>query len=250
MTAPLISTTTTAATGGSTWVLGPSLGTDFSIWNDAVNLFPQELATVRWDLPGHGASPAPSSPFSMADLATGVVRELDRIGIDRVRVAGVSLGGMVSLQLALDHPDRVDEVVMICSAPHIGNADLWNQRASQVLEHGTESLLEATPSRWFTETFCERFPATVERMLATLASVDDRGYAWCAQALRDADLRPRLGELRVPFAIIAGAADPIIPLDDARAAADAATDGELRVIPHTSHLAVVEAPSAVARALV
>ncbi len=249
MTVPLVSTSHRALGGGLPWLLGPSLGTDSTIWDAAVDLLPGDAASVRWDLPGHGTSAPPASRFSISELAEAVIRALDFLGIERVRAAGVSLGGVVSLQLALDFPDRVEAIAMICSLPRIGTHESWQARAEQVLADGTGSLVGATPDRWFTPSFRQASPRTVESMLAALDSVDDAGYAYCALALGDADLRPRLAELTVPLKMIVASDDPVISVDEARSTSDRVGRGCLSVIADASHLAVVEKPAAVVDAL-
>jgi len=227
-------------------VLGPSLGSTTAIWDRAVPYLAPTHPVLRWDLPGHGSSPATAAPFSTGEIAQGVLRAADAAGIDRFAAVGISLGGVVSLELALAAPDRVSSVIMICSLPKIGTPETWLQRASDVRAMGTPWLVTGSAARWFTPAFLEAEPDVASRVLNGLLDLDDESYALCADALREVDLRDRIAGLGMPFTIIAGELDPIIPIEDARAAVSAARDGHLHIVEGASHLAAVERPDVVA----
>lgn len=250
MTAPVIVGTASAPPTSSgdalALVLGPSLGSTTAVWDRAVPYLAPTHPVLRWDLPGHGSSPATAAPFSTAEIAQGVLRAADAAGIDRFAAVGISLGGIVSLELALAAPDRVAAITMICSLPKIATPETWSQRASDVRTMGTPSLVTASAGRWFTPAFLEAEPEVASRVLNGLLELDDESYALCADALRVADLRDRVAGLPMPFTIIAGELDPIIALEDARAAVATARDGHLHVIEGASHLAAVEQPDVVA----
>ncbi len=250
MTVPVIVATRTAPDGGHdgarTLVLGPSLGTTTAIWDRARPLLAPARPLLGWDLPGHGASPATAKPFTTAELAEGVRRAIDAAGIETYAYAGISLGGIVGLQLALDDPKRVTGLAMVCSLPKIGVAETWLQRAADVRAMGTPSLVTATASRWFAPRFLEREPDISARVLHGLLDIDDESYALCVDALRETDLRDRVSELAIPLSLIVGDSDPVIPLDQARATVAAAPHGTLHVIADAAHLAAVEHPAEVA----
>lgn len=102
-------------------VLGPSLGTSATaLWGDCASHLADVFDVLAWDLPGHGHNRAvPDEPFSMAELATGVLRVVDDVLAGRGEVggpfscAGDSVGGAVGLQLLLDAPDRVTSAVLL-----------------------------------------------------------------------------------------------------------------------------------------
>ncbi|MEO8262987.1 MAG: alpha/beta fold hydrolase [Pseudolysinimonas sp.] len=250
MTVPVIAATWTQTDGGHDgarpFVLGPSLGTTTAIWDRIRRLLAPSHSLLAWDLPGHGASPAATDPFTIEELAAGVLAAIDAADVTKFAYAGISLGGVVGLQLALDAPKRLTDLAMICSLPKIGTADGWLQRSADVRAMGTPSLVTATAGRWFTPAFLEREPEVASRVLHGLLDIDDESYALCVDALRETDLRDRVAELRMPFHLIVGDSDPIIPLDEARATVDAAHDGTLHVIAEASHLAAVEHPATVA----
>ena len=73
-------------------ILGPSLGTDTHLWDLAAPALREHYAILRWDLPGHGASPSARDSFTLSELADAVVALADSYGISNFYHAGVSHG--------------------------------------------------------------------------------------------------------------------------------------------------------------
>lgn len=251
MTVPDIRLTSLATGGGGLpFLLGPSLGSRVGrVWNEVRPLLADRHPLFGWDLPGHGSSPATAEPFTVDEIAEGVLRAADDAGLGRFAVAGVSLGGVVSLALALLAPDRVTVTTLVCSLPRIGSPEVWEERAAQVRSSGTPSLVQGSAARWFAAGFIEAAPTVASPLLNDLMDVDDESYALCAEALGATDLRSRVRDLVMPFHIIAGEVDPVVPLADAEEAVASARAGKLHVIADASHLVVVEKPAEVAAIL-
>lgn len=250
MTVPSI-TVTALSTGGSgiPFLLGPSLGTRVAaVWGPVLPLLAADHPVFAWDLPGHGTSPATTTPFSIDEVAAAVSVGADDAGLSHYAAAGVSLGGLVSLAVALRSP-AVSAVTLVCALPKIGTAEAWAERARQVRASGTPSLVSGSSQRWFAPGFIEQEPMLTGGLLKDLMDVDDESYALCVDALAAADYRERVSQLTVPFTVIAGEVDAVIPLADADAAVSSARRGRLEVLPHTSHLASVERPAEVAAIL-
>ncbi|WP_182900770.1 3-oxoadipate enol-lactonase [Microbispora sp. H10830] len=224
-------------------VLGPSLGTTLDLWEPQLPALTRTWRVLRYDLPGHGGSPS-ASGFTVDDLAAGVLALLDRHGLDAVAYGGVSLGGAVGTTLALRAPDRVASLALCCTSARFGTAESWRERAALVRAEGTKPLAEATRRRWFTAGFPD-----AERYLDMLSAADPEGYASCCEALAVFDVRDRLGEVRAPALLIAGAEDPATPPSDAEALARGIPDAELLVVPGAAHLATAERPDVVNEAI-
>ncbi|MGW0531319.1 bifunctional 3-oxoadipate enol-lactonase/4-carboxymuconolactone decarboxylase PcaDC [Streptomyces sp. NPDC003032] len=226
-------------------LLGPSLGTSTALW-DAVA---PELATahrvVRWDLPGHGGSPADliGPGATVADLAGLVLALADALGVDRFAYAGVSIGGAVGLHLAAHHPKRVTGLAAICTSAHFGGAEPWRQRAATVRREGLAALAESAPQRWFTPGF------TVPALVADHRAADPDAYAACCDALAAYDLRDAMPTITAPTLVIAGREDPATPPAHAREIADTVPGASLMELAGASHLAPAERPAAVTAAL-
>ncbi|MBB5867405.1 3-oxoadipate enol-lactonase/4-carboxymuconolactone decarboxylase [Allocatelliglobosispora scoriae] len=229
-------------------LLGPSLGTSLAVWNAQVPALARDFRVVRWDLPGHGGSPADliGSGAAVTGLARLVVGIADHLGIDRFTHLGISLGGAVGASLALDHPDRIDSLVLVCSSARFGEPGGWHDRAALVRAHGTATLIQAARSRWFTNGFAD--PAA-DRLIADLSAADPAAYAACCDALAAFDLRADLHRITAPTLIVAGRDDIATPPAHARALADGIAAATLVEIPHAAHLAPVEQPRAVDAAL-
>jgi pimeloyl-ACP methyl ester carboxylesterase len=104
------------------------------------------------------------------------------------------------------------------------------------------ALLEPTRARWFTPEFRESDPGTVERLIGMIASTPPVGYAGCCDALAAYDASSRLGEIGAPTRVIAGAQDPVITPEVARALTAGIPDADLVVIEDASHIANVAQP--------
>src|ERR1700727_1816664 len=74
-----------------------SLGTDLTMWLPQTEVLKPHFCTVRYDLRGHGASEVPPGPYSMDDLGSDLIALLDRLGIERASLCGLSIGGMISM---------------------------------------------------------------------------------------------------------------------------------------------------------
>ncbi|WP_231482576.1 bifunctional 3-oxoadipate enol-lactonase/4-carboxymuconolactone decarboxylase PcaDC [Nocardioides sp. URHA0020] len=234
-------------------VLGPSLGTSAAtLWTACAEGLTDAFDVLAWDLPGHGHNRSvPEEPFTMAELAAGVLRVVDDILEQRGDLggsfcyAGDSVGGAVGLQLLLDSPARVDAAVLLCTGAQIGSPESWAERIGQVRASGTPVLVGASAERWFGPGFLEREPERGAALLHALSDAVDEGYAQVCAALASYDVRGRLGEIAAPVLAIAGSADVATPPERLREIVDGVADGRYVELPGVAHLAPAEAPSAV-----
>jgi 3-oxoadipate enol-lactonase/4-carboxymuconolactone decarboxylase len=235
-------------------VLGPSLGTSAgALWTDCAHHFTDDFDVVAWDLPGHGHNRAvPDEPFTMAELAEGVLRLVADVQEQRgdddapFAYAGVSVGGCVGQQLLLDHAGLVSAAALICTGARIGDEQAWTERIALVRASGTSSLVTAAAERWFAPGFLERQASRSSALLHALSDAVDTGYVAACHALAGFDVRDRLGEITAPVLAIAGAHDPVCPPALLEQIADGVRDGRLVVVAGAGHQAPAEQPEEVA----
>ncbi len=229
-------------------VLGNSLGTTTALWDRQLPALHRRFRVLRFDHRGHGGSGVVGGPYRIDDLADDVLELLDALGLARVSYCGVSMGGMVGMWLAGHAPERIDRLVLCCTAAGFPTAQPWLDRAAAVRASGTGSIASAAVGRWFTPAFRERSPAVVAAFEAELSAVDDEGYAGCCEALAAMDLRCVLPVIEAPTAVIAGEADEATPPDWGRFVADSIPGASFHLVPG-AHLANVEAADEVSAVL-
>lgn len=240
------------ATTNPLLVLLPSLGTTTALWDGVVAALRADprtagLRILRIDLPGHGASPAAAEPFTIAELAEGVLAVVDEAGGGAFHVAGVSLGGATALELAVAHPDRVLSLVLSCSGARIGTPDGWAERAASVRASGTASLVTGSAARWFAPGFLERDAGgSGARTLGALVDIDDESYACCTDALAGFDRTGDLGALAAPTLAISGEHDTVTTPASMQDLADDIPGARHVALDGASHLAVLEEPASAA----
>ncbi|HEV2783435.1 MAG TPA: 3-oxoadipate enol-lactonase [Actinophytocola sp.] len=230
-------------------VLGNSLGTTVAMWEPQLAALTERFRVVRYDHRGHGASPLDENPCQLEDLGGDVLAMLDVLGLDRVHLGGLSLGGMVAMWVAAHAPERVDRLVLLCTSARIAPPEMWAERARTVREHGMAAIADVMVGRWFTPRFAAEHPDVVAWAKDQLTGTPAAGYAGCCGAIQVMDLAPLLGSITAPTLVIAGAQDPATPPDHARRLADGIPEARLEILPDAAHLANVEQPEAVTRLL-
>src|SRR6266446_542151 len=106
--------------------------------------------------------------------------------------------------------------VQCSTGAKIGTPETWNARIDAVRKGGTKSIAAATMERWFTASFREREPQTVERIKHMVESTSAEGFIACCEALREADFRESISAIRVPTLVISGTHDSGTPPADGK----------------------------------
>jgi 3-oxoadipate enol-lactonase len=228
---------------GPVVMLGASLGTDLSLWDDLAADLARDHRVVRFDTRGHGRSPAPEGGYTVGGLAADVVALADELGVDRFAYVGLSLGGAIGQVLALAHPQRLTSLVLACTAPVFGEPATWRDRAGLVRREGLDSLVEPTFARWFTDDFRASDPEAVGWVREMFLATPRAGYAGCCEALAAYDVTDRLGRIAVPTRVVAGAEDPGTPPEVGRSMVAAIRDADLVVIEGAAHIANLARPT-------
>jgi 3-oxoadipate enol-lactonase len=228
--------------GAPPLVLAHALGTDHTLFDGVVPRLARAWRVVRYDARGHGASEAPALAPDLARLGRDVLALLDHLAIARAHVGGVSIGGLTALWLGVHAAARVDRLVLANTAARIGSATAWTERQQLVERGGLAAVADATLARWCTARFRERDPSATARLRATLLATSLPGYLGACAALRDADLRGEVSQVRAPTLVVTGAHDVATPPADGAWLA-AAIPGATLVELDAAHLAPIEAAS-------
>ncbi|OAI91448.1 3-oxoadipate enol-lactonase [Pseudomonas putida] len=200
--------------GAPVLVLSNSLGTNLHMWDTQVPAFAAHFRVLRYDTRGHGQSLVTEGPYSIEQLGRDVLSLLDALEIDKAHFCGLSMGGLIGQWLGINAPERLDRLVVCNTAAKIASPEVWNPRIETVLrdrEAAMVGLRDASIARWFTPAYSEANPESAKRITDMLAATSPEGYAANCAAVRDADFRDRLGEIKAPLLVISGTADAVTP---------------------------------------
>lgn len=236
------------AAGKPAIVLLNSIATTLHLCDRLAPLLLDDFRLLRVDTRGHGGSDAPSGDYSLDLLADDVLAAMDAAGIDSAILCGVSLGGMISMTLALKAPERVNGLLLACTSAAF-DAQFWTDRIAAVRAYGVASIADASIARFFSDRFALENPELVAAFRGDIIAMSSDGYAGCGAAIRDMHLLDRLGAVRAPTVVAAGAFDNATPYQGHGDRIVAAIPGARAVLLQTGHLSCVEDPHGFERAL-
>ena len=219
---------------------------DGSMWDDQVDALAARFRTFVPDLRGHGRSEAPPGPYTMADHVADLARLLDRLGIERAALVGLSMGGYVTMNFLAAHPERVWAAVLVDTRAegdteqHRANREI---QAKEVAVVGMGPFVEGGIPRMFApKTIAER-PDLVERYRRMVGPARPAAVVAALQGLAARpDVTSALRGVRCATLVVAGSEDVVTPPANARLIAGAVPGAELEIIEGVGHLSNMEAP--------
>jgi 3-oxoadipate enol-lactonase / 4-carboxymuconolactone decarboxylase len=234
---------------GTPLVFINSLGTNLHLWDALLPHLPAQFRRVRYDKRGHGLSDIPPAPYTLQDHTRDLAALLEQLEIEASILVGISVGGLIAMDYALQYPDRVRALILCDTAPRIGTQESWSERIRSVRQEGLDALAGAILERWFTPTFAAQHPADWQGFTHMLLQTALEGYTGTCAALRDADLRDQVGRIAAPSLVLCGVLDPTTTPGLMLELAEALPDASFQVIDSAAHLPCVEQPQAVAVAI-
>lgn len=232
-------------------VLLNSVGSTNAMWTPCLAPLIEQFRVIRIDTRGHGDSPAspPGQQCTIEDLADDVLLTLEHIGVERVALAGLSLGGMIGMWIAAHRPERVSRLALLCTSACLDDDQLWLDRAATVRDAGLAAIADAVVARWVTAGLAERDPELLVQLVSMVRSADAESYAQCAEAIAALDLRDELARIAAPTLVIGGADDQATPLPHQQALVAGIAGARLVVLEQAAHVLTVEQPGRVAALL-
>ncbi|MEO8294008.1 MAG: alpha/beta fold hydrolase [Gemmatimonadota bacterium] len=214
-----------------------------SIWRHQIGAL-EGWRRIAPDLRGMGESDAPDLGYSMATYAADLIALLDAIGVEKVVLCALSMGGYVAFEIVRAHRARVSGLVLVATkavADSVEGRKARDMAAATARERGAAAVAESMLPKMVANETSEQIR---QQVLAMMESTPVPGIVGALTAMRDRpDSSSLLSELAsVPTLVLAGESDQLIPLADITRMADAIPSAEFRVVPRAAHLVPVEQP--------
>ncbi|HWQ94324.1 MAG TPA: pimeloyl-ACP methyl ester esterase BioH [Gammaproteobacteria bacterium] len=224
------------------------------VWEETAAHLANDFRVTCIDLPGHGRSAAIPESYTLQTLAKWILSVAPQQAI----WLGWSLGGMLAMQCAATHPERVTKLILVASTPRFTHSADWShgissevfEQIAQELEHDAKKTI-----RRFLALQLRGSERAHESLTALNHAVFRHGLPATAalrgglNILRDADLRTHLARISSPALVIAGERDPLIPLQAGDYLAENLPNGKLLTLPKSGHAPFLSHPSEFLRAI-
>jgi len=210
---------------------------------------------IVFDNRGTGDSDRPGGLFTMDDLVGDAIAVLDAAGERSAHVIGVSMGGMIAQNLALDHPDRVRSLALCCTHPGGRRVEGWPWRmlASIALRPlvGPGGTFKIIAPLLYSERTRVGNPDRLEADIRMRSEevTPARTAVGQAAAIAAHDTCERLHDLQMPVLVVHGEEDRLVPVENGRELARLIPGAELRIVPNAGHLLGTDAEQETAEAL-
>jgi pimeloyl-ACP methyl ester carboxylesterase len=229
-------------------VLIQGMALDRSGWGPVLRKLRRHFRLVLVDNRGSGRSGLPAASFDVADMAGDVVAVLDGAGIRRAHVMGASLGGMVAQELAIDHPERVDALVLVSTTPGWPFAYPMPAASSRLIAAAGSMTREVALRRHVENALSarggEREPGLADRLVEHQRCRQAAPGAWPAQAAAGARYAGLLRQTRIRARtlVLQGAADTVVDPRNGRLLASRIPGAQLVIFPELGHLLFWQEP--------
>jgi 3-oxoadipate enol-lactonase len=215
------------------------------MWHRARPPLTQSFRTIAFDNRGIGQSDVPPGIYSVALMASDAAAVLDAAGVTTAHVFGVSMGGMIAQEFALQYPRRVRSLILGCTnagGPHAVRA------AAEVLQLLTRQGMTPEESKEAMIPFIYDAATPRERIDEDMAIrmkwyPTPQGYMGQLQGILQWEAYSRIAQITAPTLIVHGETDQLIPVANAQLIAERIAGAKLAVIPRASHIFETDQPA-------
>ena len=232
------------------------LGGQWQNWLENLPRAALERRVIALDLPGFGLTPLPRDEITIPGYGRCVDALCEKLDLGRVDIVGNSMGGYIAAEVAIQFPQRIDQLLLV-SAAGITSADIARRPiytlgriATALTTHlaAQDRAIAARPkTRHLALELVARYPSLLAPDLAYEGFFKGAGKPGFEAALRaclEYDFRDRLQDIRRPTLILWGEKDSIIPVRDAHEFERLIPDSRKIVMKDTGHIPMAERPGA------
>jgi len=212
---------------------------------EQVKRFSRGYRCIAVDFPGHGGS-GECDEYSVESFTEIIVGLMKKLKVKKAVFAGHSMGGMVCMQLALDHPGLVKGIILLDTTSHLSGYLFQRVVASVAV---LVSPLGIKPARAVVAGIAATYPLAGPRARIITGreccKVPNRVTGKSLESFRNFNVTDRLGEIKVPALIVVGTGDLLADVRHARTMARGLPNSTMRIVHGAGHMALFEKPEVV-----
>ncbi len=228
-------------------ILIHGLASSMSLWAGLDQSQFSAVEIISYDLRGHGASERPTGAHTLAKHVADLKGLLSALGIQRAVFAGLSLGGMIAMELAASMPEMVAALALIDTTASFPQEtrNLFFELASSASFNGMGAIADTLLQLSFTQQFMDANPKMTTTIRKGMLASDAASIAAACRMVAKIDLQARLAAIHCPTVVIVGAQDQLTPPALSEQLATGISGAALHIIADSGHAAPVEQPAAV-----
>ncbi len=223
---------------GDPLLLIMGLGYPSSLWHRTRPVLAQHFRTVAFDNRGVGLSDVPPGPYPIATMASDAAAVLDAAGVSKAHIFGISMGGMIAQEFALQNPARTRSLILGCTSAGGPSAVRAERKVADVmmargmtLEQAREAIL---PYIYDASTPRERIEEDLGLRRRCLPT--PQGYMAQLQGILAWEGYSRIAQITAPTLVIHGKSDALVPPGNGELIAARIPSAKLVLLEHASHL--------------
>ncbi len=247
-------------TGGSFPVIlfGHSLSFDGTIWNEQIKTLSKHFRIITIDFYGHGKSSSPNKTYSLEDVADDLIVLMNYLSLEKIAYAGLSIGGMIGMRLALRHPDRIKAMALLNTSAEAEDPQRRktyeqynemshnhandNNKSMTAIESQNNVMSKMLTGLMFSSGFRKNNPETIKSYEKQLTQQHSNLY-WITKALlARKSIRNDLKTLHLPVLVVTSENDVAIPSEHPRYIAETIPNATLVTLPQAGHMTPLECP--------
>nr|MDO8100057.1 alpha/beta hydrolase [Candidatus Njordarchaeota archaeon] len=227
---------------GDPIVLVHGMGGSIFDWVMQIPFFFKMYRIIAVELRDHGESDKWTGSYDIKMFSDDVAELIDKLKLGKTILFGVSMGGIVVMQLALDYPNKVRALVLADTQAGLSEEipTAVQEMFSMAQKMSGEELALATMKFNFTPEYIGAHPDIMKKAIEVSDARDPSSTFRAAEGLKEIDLRERLKEIKVPTIIANGEDDPHIPLSQAKYLKEHIKGAKLVVLKKGRHMAIIE----------
>lgn len=185
------------------------IGARKTTWDQLIAGLKDQFTCISYDLRGHGESPVPPTPYTLDDLVDDLEALRQKLGHDKIHIAGHSLGGMIGPAYARAYPEHTLSVGLLSTAAGRSEDDRAKLKAvgDAMERNGIAETLGTFVARWFTDAFIQAHPDLVEARLQQVNDTPADVFLSVFWIYATTEMAPWLHEVKCPCLVLTGELD-------------------------------------------